>query len=52
MKYKYIGTSKYWNADGTSQVVPGAMVDEMLLPEKYYESTEAKKASKTKEKIE
>ncbi len=49
MKYKYIGKSKYWNKDRTEQIVPGAVVDEMLLSEKYYEAIEAK-ASKTKEK--
>lgn len=52
MKYKYIGKSKYWNSDRTEQIVPGAIVDEMILAEKFYESKEAKKPTKTKEKIE
>ena len=52
MKYKYIGTSKYWNSERTEQIVPGAMVDEMILAEKFYESIKASKPSKTKEKIE
>jgi len=52
MKYKYIGTSKYWNSERTEQIVPGTIVDEMILAEKFYESIKASKPSKTKEKIE
>ena len=51
MKFKYIGKSKYWNADRTAQIVPGQVVEEKLLADKYYEEVKAMKPKKTKEKI-
>jgi len=51
MKFKYIGKSKYWNADRTAQIVPGQVVEEKLLADKFYEEVKAMKPKKTKEKI-
>jgi len=47
MKYKYIGKSKYW--DGDEQVVPGQIVNEMLMRSKLYEKVESKNIKKIKE---
>ena len=52
MKYKYIGKSKYWNEDRSAQIVPGQVVEEKLLADKFYEEVKAKKPKKIKEKIE
>ena len=52
MKYKYIGKSKYWNADRTAQIVPGQVVEKKLLADKFYEEVKASKPKKKKEKIE
>ena len=52
MKYKYIGKIKYWNEDRSAQIVPGQVVEEKLLADKFYEEVKASKPKKKKEKIE
>jgi len=48
MKYKYIGTRKYWDSGLKKQIVPGEIVEGDSLSEKYFEMIEGKKNKKDK----